>query len=131
MVYKKQNRRKEATSDNDKISICKSCSKTAILDTILCDLCKFWIHRKCTYLTPLEFKQLGKSEDPWYCPDCIKENIPFSTISDEDKLCDSLGINGDLCDIYNSYLEFDKQKYAKPVSILEIRIMTLSPIKTS
>ena len=35
---------------------------------ILCDGCELWYHCSCVYLDMAEYRRLGSSDDPWYCP---------------------------------------------------------------
>ena len=70
-------------------------------------------------MTINEFEQISQTDDPWFCPDCIKENIAFSTISDEDILCNSLGIDESLYELYSKCSEYDNETNEINASILE------------
>ena len=61
---------------------CASCVKVIgkRQDSILCNLCKNRVHRKCSILEKCEFEKIGQSEDPWFCLGCRKGNLPFLTL---------------------------------------------------
>jgi len=47
---------------------------------IECNLCKNWIHQRCSGFNKKEFKNLG-SIDNWYCKKCIQGCFPFSSLN--------------------------------------------------
>ena len=49
--------------------------------SINCDICKQWVHHKCSKLTVNQFNKYGRISDPFYCSNCVAENIPFSKLS--------------------------------------------------
>ena len=63
---------------------------------IFCDLCKNWIHLKCTSLTVDQFNELTNSSDgpdnTYCCPSCILKNLPtfdFFNDFDDDFMSDT------------------------------------------
>ena len=65
------------------VYICASCVKVIgkRQDSILCNLCKNWVHSKwCFLLGKCEFEKIGQSEVPWFCLGCQKVNLPFLTL---------------------------------------------------
>ena len=56
--------------------------------SINCDLCKDWVHHKCSKLTVNQFNKYGQTDVPFFCSNCVAENIPFSKLSKQklDKL---------------------------------------------
>ena len=61
---------------------CASCVKIIgkRQDSILCNLCKNWIYRKCSPLGKCDFEKIGQIEEPWFCLGCRQENLPFLTL---------------------------------------------------
>ena len=40
-------------------------------NSVLCNgTCAGWIHRRCAGLSQVRFKEISKSNDPFYCPSC-------------------------------------------------------------
>lgn len=64
--------------------LCPICYKGVGSNSIYCDGCKNWVHRKCTNLSVKEFEDLGKNEMSWFCKKCISEIFPFATMEDDD-----------------------------------------------
>ena len=41
-------------------------------DAVYCEGdCKGWLHRKCVCMSKLLYDKISKSDDPYYCPNCI------------------------------------------------------------
>jgi len=49
--------------------------------SIFCECCKRWIHFNCSQLTVRQFNKLGRTSEPYFCHDCIWQNLPFSKVS--------------------------------------------------
>ena len=49
--------------------------------SIFCDLCKKWLHFKCSRLGLRQFNKLGMINDPYFCSSCINNSLPFSNNS--------------------------------------------------
>ena len=49
-----------------------------------CDLCNLWVHIKCNYLNLTDYKHLKKDPLPFFCINCINENLPFTNITDNE-----------------------------------------------
>ena len=64
---------------------CRACQKNVNKNhhAFLCDHCETWIHRKCNNLTKQDYDFLANSDEPFICICCIKENLPFSSLSDK------------------------------------------------
>ena len=57
---------------------------------VQCDLCDFWVHKRCMNMPNYEYERLQLSDEPWCCPSCLKEALPFhncSTISSCNSFC--------------------------------------------
>ena len=51
---------------------------------VQCDVCDYWLHKRCMSIADSEYEFLQHSDEPWCCPPCLKEALPFhncSTIS--------------------------------------------------
>ena len=46
-----------------------------------------WFHFKCSKLTNIEFDNLAKSSDAWYCMACLGSMFPFNHIDDDFDFC--------------------------------------------
>ena len=64
---------------------CRSCLRNVNENHngIFCNSCKTWIHSKCNLLTKADYNLISsKGEDePFICLCCIKENLPFSSLN--------------------------------------------------
>ena len=60
----------------------KICNKTISYgsDSIQCDKCDIWVHRQCNGLNKQTFEYLKKDKSKWFCMDCTKEFLPFSSL---------------------------------------------------
>ena len=57
---------------------CGKCSRIlGNCGCILCNCCNKWFHKKCSLLENNKFTNLGQCEEPWFCLDCMKNNLPF------------------------------------------------------
>ena len=81
--------------------LCGICSKSVTDDCIECSICCKWIHRSCTKLTKVLFKQIGSDNSYWFCKFC-EEVFPFHNISNSDLSC-NLSISSSLCEKYDLY----------------------------
>ena len=56
---------------------CGKCAKVIgkKQECIFCDCCNKWLHKKCSLLETNIFETLGDSNEPWFCWDCLKNNI--------------------------------------------------------
>ena len=50
---------------------------------IFCDICNFWIHKKCNNTSDSEYHRLALDDSTWSCHRCLSEEIPFHSTSDE------------------------------------------------
>ena len=58
---------------------CGTCSKRVTNNhyAVYCDICKIWVLIKCNNITKYCYRKLEKSEDQWYCKNCVRD-IEFS-----------------------------------------------------
>ena len=63
--------------------ICHICTQFCLdnVDSIFCDLCRTWLHRKCLKMAVKVRKAHSKSNLPYFCPKCISDIIPFSHLT--------------------------------------------------
>ena len=68
-----------------KVYRCKKCSLiiNKKQNCICCDICDNWQHLKCTGLSLNKFKELGKTNDKWFCKSCFNETLPFSSLDNK------------------------------------------------
>ena len=59
--------------------LCGICGKSVNSNqkAINCDLCKFWVHIKCNGLNAKGYESLQRSDDQWFCYNCINKILPF------------------------------------------------------
>ena len=57
----------ESDSNQD---LCAHCDGECVTDSICCDNCHMWNHRKCAKLSIKVFNKLAKSNKPLYCKTC-------------------------------------------------------------
>ena len=48
-----------------------------------CDLCDSWIHIKCNFIDSNIYQKLSQSTDSWYCINCTKAILPFSSTTND------------------------------------------------
>ena len=60
-------------------TICKKCNKIIKGNSLCCDVCNHWYHRKCTKVGKY-FGTLTKSNKEWLCPSCLTSIFPFQEI---------------------------------------------------
>lgn len=63
------------------VYICLICRKIVNNDCICCDICDQWLHFKCSKLSKSQFYLLSQSNEPYFCYNCIEQEMPFSLIS--------------------------------------------------
>ena len=63
--------------------LCGSCQKTVKSNQpgVQCEVCYLWCHCRCLGLTPIDYRELQQSDDPWCCPLCFKQAFPFHNCS--------------------------------------------------
>ena len=54
----------------NEIDYCKYCNLECISESILCDECNGWYHRKCAKISPKIFQKLANSNRPFLCNTC-------------------------------------------------------------
>ena len=60
---------------------CGVCSKSVASNhnALCCDSCDKWVHIKCNFLNKRTYRQLQKDKSPWFCINCIKDQLPFQS----------------------------------------------------
>jgi len=81
---------------------CRVCNKnvTEKQKAVFCDICSFWVHIKCNYISNNEYEALKSDSSNWYCIKCLKDELPFSTTTNSE-LFEILNATG------NNSLEFE------------------------
>ena len=62
---------------------CGICQKSVGDDkesSVLCDLCKSWIHPKCNNLNFIDFQHISDSTNPWFCLKYNCNLLPFGNL---------------------------------------------------
>ena len=64
---------------------CKICCQPVAnnSDSIQCDKCDIWVHRKCNKINKQTYEYLKQDKSTWYCIVCTKEIFPFSKPNEE------------------------------------------------
>ena len=87
--------------------ICFICKKNVKNNCIYCEICDQWLHFKCSKISRSQFISLSKSNGPFFCFNCLAQEIPFSSISNKE--FKNLNVNNicthscDICNINNCY----------------------------
>ena len=66
------------------VYICLVCKKSVKNNCIYCEICGQWSHFKCSKISSSQFVSLSLSNDPFFCFNCIMQEIPFSLISNKE-----------------------------------------------
>ena len=63
---------------------CGVCSKIVAKNrnAVCCDKCDIWVHMVCSNLSKYCYRKLQKDNSPWLCVDCLKKEMAFSDLSD-------------------------------------------------
>ena len=74
---------------------CRICHRAVARNhkAVFCDICEYWVHLKCNYLTKSTYEHLQQADLNWYCIKCSKDIYPFSNLSDENFLLTMQGKN--------------------------------------
>ena len=128
---------------------CAICVKPCRKDqkAIACDLCDRWLHFKCIDMPLSTFNSLASSHKPYYCHNCISDQIPFSNLTNKEiqklfnHLCDEkqntltlpFGNNKDtptepdICKYYdqNSFIKFIENKRERDLFFLHCNVRNL------
>ena len=62
-------------------AVCEKSIDDSKQSSIFCDLCKFWVHTKCSQLNFLDFQHIKACTDPWFCFKYISDLFPFGTLN--------------------------------------------------
>ena len=66
------------------VYICLVCKKDVNSDCIYCEICDQWLHFKCSKISRSNFISLSKSNEPFFCFNCLAQEIPLSLISNKE-----------------------------------------------
>ena len=55
---------------------CNLCTKNVYYESVLCELCRHWIHASCLHLSTDELKLISNYEN-WFCPTCCNDIFPL------------------------------------------------------
>ena len=63
---------------------CDVCSKIVAKNhnTVCCDKCDMWVHKVFNNLSKYCYRKLQKDSSPWFCVNCLKKEMPFSNLFD-------------------------------------------------
>ena len=50
---------------------------------ILCNCCNKWSHKRCSLLENDKFDKLVQCEEPWFCLECMTNNLPFYALDEK------------------------------------------------
>jgi len=118
------------------VNSCRECRRrfSSTVPAIFCDICKKWLHLKCSNLTDSQFAALPSSSMPYFCHMCISDSLPVNLDCDHsisDITYDSLPLlsdpSGSECKFYylhvfNSLLT---SKTINPACIVHVNIRSL------
>ena len=62
--------------------VCEKSIVDSVQSSILCDLCKFWVHAKCNQLN-FDFQHTKACNEPWFCFKCISDVFSFDTLNNQ------------------------------------------------
>jgi len=51
---------------------------SSAVPAIFCDVCKKWLHLKCSNVTVSQFAGLSSSSTPYFCHMCISDSLPVN-----------------------------------------------------
>ena len=65
---------------------CSTCHKNVNKNhrAVCCDSCDLWIHIKCNYLDLTDYNKLKNDPLPFFCINCIKDNLPFTNLTNNE-----------------------------------------------
>jgi len=120
----------------DLVDSCRKYSKriSSAVPAIFCDICKKWVHLKCSNLSVSQFAALSSSSTLYFCHMCISDSLPVNLDCDHsisDITYNSLPLISDPSDseckyydlhVFNSLLS---NKTIAPVCIVHVIIKKL------
>jgi len=89
--------------------ICNICIKLVRdnAKSVLCDVCKTWIHTKCSKINNKEFTIISEENYIWYCKKCIASMFPYSNIDNTDLAASIKCIDDVKYDLYESCMKLN------------------------
>lgn len=66
---------------------CSICLRNVGTNSIQCDLCNMWVHRKCAKLSNSELNAVSLCDLPWFCQICILDTFPFANLENDEFDC--------------------------------------------
>lgn len=76
LAFRKRLQRARENDDSDEEAVCACGGADDGRELVQCDECRTWYHLSCIGIK--DISELGKEEDPWYCPDCLGVATPSS-----------------------------------------------------
>ena len=65
---------------------CGKCSRVlGKCGCILCNCCNKWFRKRCSLLEKDKFVKLGQCEEPWFCLECMTNNLRFYALDEKKK----------------------------------------------
>ncbi|KAK7688250.1 hypothetical protein QCA50_008620 [Cerrena zonata] len=74
LAFRKRLQRARENDDSDEEAVCACGGPDDGRELVQCDECRTWYHLQCIGIR--DISELGKEEDPWYCPDCLGVATP-------------------------------------------------------
>ena len=65
---------------------CGICKKTIAINhrKLKCDVCCSYIHMKCNKFEEKDYNYYKSNNDPFFCVQCLKDNLPLTSIKDKE-----------------------------------------------
>ena len=76
LALRKRLQRAKENDDSDEEAVCACGDADDGRELVQCDDCRTWYHLSCIGIN--DIAELGKEEDPWYCPTCLGVATPLS-----------------------------------------------------
>ena len=83
---------------------CLICEKSVAKNhkAVSCDVHNKWVHIKCNNINTYTYRKLKKSDALWYCKECLKKLMSFSSVTNNtlSRLFEGKGIISQILDKY-------------------------------
>ena len=109
---------------------CGVCSKSVANNhrALCCDSCDKWVHMKCNFLNKKTYQKLQKDESPWFCINCVKDQLPFQSQINSDPQKYILSKNCTLKDFPHKKVSRDLTEKKQNLTEMSIILMVLTEI---
>ena len=108
---------------------CGSCQRAVMSNQpgVQCEVCYLWYHCRCLGLTSVDYSELQQSDDPWCCPPCFKQALPFHNCSSISNNCFP-SVNSSIPDPENSQIDPPISSHSRQYcSIMYCNCRSLTP----